>query len=163
MMKEIFNLNVTLYLLLILFAVYFGIEKFNELRLKRNMIEATTDNIHTDRQKFVSTLVGDDLTGKRVVITFRGQPKPTVVYAFSPVCHFCEQNEATLSAVYEAAKETHRFIGVATFTGGLKQYIEQKKLKFPVITNPQRGTGNDAPDGSCWGRWQIAAELDRSP
>jgi hypothetical protein len=138
-MRRAFDLNTSLYLMLIAFVVYFGFEKVDELKSKRRTLSMERDSVHTDAQNFVSPLIGADITGKAAQVDFKNQPKPTIVYVFSPVCHYCELNEANFATVFEGAKDTHRFIGVATFTIGLPEYLAEKKMTFQVLTHVKKG------------------------
>jgi hypothetical protein len=64
---------------------------------------------------------------------------PTVVYVFSPLCHYCELNEANFAAVFEGAKKTHKFLGIATVTTGLTEYLAQKRMSFQILVHVQKG------------------------
>lgn len=138
-MNRVFNLNTSLYVMLIAFVIYFGFEKIDVLRTKGHALNAEKDSVHTDAQNFVSPLSGVDISGRPVEVDFRNQPKPTVVYVFSPACHYCELNEANFETIFEGARNTHRFVGVAAVAEGLPEYLAQKKMTFPIITHVKKG------------------------
>jgi peroxiredoxin len=72
--------------------------------------------------------------GQTVRVDWTG-PGPTVLYVLRPDCVWCARNLASLRALRGAAT-SYRFIGVSLPAAGLREYLEQTQLGFPVYAVP---------------------------
>ncbi len=58
----------------------------------------------------------------------------SVIYVFSPTCHFCDQNHANALVVARvAATKGYRVLGISMIGEGLSAYLASSPLPFPVV------------------------------
>src|SRR5262249_38825740 len=60
--------------------------------------------------------------------------KPTVLYVITPSCIWCRRNQPNIEKIAEAKANDFRFIGLSLAESGLKEYVDEHHLKFPVYT-----------------------------
>lgn len=75
----------------------------------------------------VKTALGD-----QIHLSF---PKRTVLYVFSPTCHWCAKNLANVRAIATEGKADYAFIGISNTSDGLAQYLSTNKVPFPVYVD----------------------------
>ncbi|HET6975590.1 MAG TPA: TlpA disulfide reductase family protein [Pyrinomonadaceae bacterium] len=76
--------------------------------------------------------------GKPLTISYDATNKPTVLYVITPSCIWCKRNQANIDKLVEAKANDFRFIGLSLAEDGLKEYVDEHRLKFPVyagVTN----------------------------
>ena len=73
-----------------------------------------------------------DLDGKPFTIAYNGINKPTVFYVITPSCIWCRRNQANVNKLAEAKANDFRFVGISLAESGLKEYVEEHHLRFPV-------------------------------
>jgi hypothetical protein len=78
-----------------------------------------------------------DLRGTRHVIAYSDSSLPTVLYVFSPSCHWCAQNVSNLKSLGAAVSDKYRFVGISLTTQGLKEHLrEVMPDNFLIYTSP---------------------------
>ena len=65
----------------------------------------------------------------------------TILYVFSPTCVWCSRNLANIQALSGALRYNYRVIGLSLSDVGLKEYLRDHPLGFPVFTNAVRVDG----------------------
>jgi hypothetical protein len=80
------------------------------------------------------------LDGKPVTISFADNNKPTVFYVLTPSCIWCRRNEANIAKIADAKANDFRFVGLSLADSGLKEYIGEHHLKFPVYSGLKEET-----------------------
>jgi hypothetical protein len=60
---------------------------------------------------------------------------PTILYVFKPSCGWCKRNLENIRAIADNAPGRYKLIGLSLSAEGLKEYIDQNHLAFPVYTN----------------------------
>ena len=83
----------------------------------------------------VPSLAAEQLGGARVVLEWALDGRPTVMYVFTPSCVWCKRNLEGVKVLSKARESSYRFIGVSLSSVGLKEYVEENNLMFPVYTN----------------------------
>lgn len=58
--------------------------------------------------------------------------RPTLIYVFSPKCHWCEINRPGIEALSRANLGRYRIIGLALTEDGLAAKLKEHPLDFPV-------------------------------
>ncbi len=82
------------------------------------------------------TALGPD--GKPFTISYNGTNKPTVFYVISPSCIWCKRNQANIDKLTDTKANDFRFIGISLVEPGLKEYVEEHRLKIPIYTGLTR-------------------------
>ena len=82
----------------------------------------------------VDRVTAQSLDGKPITISYDSTNKPTVFYVISPSCIWCIRNQANIEKLTAAKANDYRFIGLSLAESGLKEYVEEHHLKFPVYT-----------------------------
>lgn len=78
-------------------------------------------------------LTARTIDGKDIVIDFAGD-MPSVLYALSPTCRWCERNHDNIIALATAASSRYRFVGISDDNNGLlEQYLHDYPLPFDVF------------------------------
>jgi peroxiredoxin len=72
--------------------------------------------------------------GRRTTIALAGQQQPTVIYVFSPTCHWCTRNWQNVNMLAGRLRESHRMVGVSLSARELAGYIRKVKVGFPVYS-----------------------------
>jgi peroxiredoxin len=72
--------------------------------------------------------------GRQELIRYSEQRQPTLVYVFSPSCHFCSANVDNIKALFQARGSAYRFVGVSLQQDGLTSYVQTHDLKFSVYS-----------------------------
>jgi peroxiredoxin len=80
----------------------------------------------------VTSLEVLDKDGKPVTISYLENSLPTVLYIFSPTCHWCEQNIGNINFLANYTGDKYRFIGISLSREKLEEYLVQHKMPFPV-------------------------------
>ncbi len=65
--------------------------------------------------------------------------RPTLLYVFSPKCHWCEINRPGIEALSRSAAGRYRIIGLALTEEGLAEKLKAHPLEFPVYTRLAAG------------------------
>src|SRR5262245_12844082 len=69
---------------------------------------------------------------KKVFLNYAESELPTVIYFFSPDCHWCDRNLDNIRALAQTAHDRFRFVGVSLRNEDLQTYLAQSKLPFAV-------------------------------
>jgi peroxiredoxin len=80
----------------------------------------------------VTSLEVLDKDGKPVTISYLENSLPTVLYIFSPTCHWCEQNIDNINFLANYTGDKYRFIGISLSREKLEEYLVQHKMPFSV-------------------------------
>lgn len=89
----------------------------------------------------VPTLTLEDLDRRRVTIDWRSGGRPTLVYVFSPSCHWCTRNLPNIKSLTSGLNAKYRILGISLSGQGLTPYVKDNGLAFPVYTNPTEANG----------------------
>ncbi len=136
--------------------------------------------VNPDTAKAVSGMKVDpitavDLDGKPFTIAYNGINKPTVFYVITPSCIWCRRNQANVNKLADAKANDFRFVGLSLAESGLKKYVEEHHLRFPVYarlpaeTVESLGLGSTpqtivvSPEGEILKVWKGAYIEDLRP
>lgn len=78
-----------------------------------------------------------DLKGLPVSLKYGGDTRDTLLYVFSPSCHWCERNRANLEAIVKTRHDLH-IVGIA-LSGDLQQ-LTTASSPFDVTLRPTPAT-----------------------
>ena len=70
-----------------------------------------------------------DGKGREFALRFDAASKPTVVYAFSPSCHWCEGNANKFNSLVAQASGKYSFVALALNGQGLQEFVERHGIK----------------------------------
>ena len=73
----------------------------------------------------------ESLQGQAQTIDWIAAGQPSIVYVFRPDCVWCRHNRAGARMLLEHSAQ-YRFIGLSTSAKGLKEYVAENRLTFPV-------------------------------
>ena len=82
--------------------------------------------------KLFPSIQAQDVGGKPVSFDPLGDNKPTILYVFSPQCDWCTRNLDNIKALAEGTSEKYKLMGLSTSINGLKDYVVEHGLGFPV-------------------------------
>ena len=83
---------------------------------------------HLDR------LAGVDIYGRQFVLdTVSARGKGTVVYLFSPTCHWCQFNESNFNRLVKAAGSEYSILAVSASGTDLLRFAKARGWDFPVL------------------------------
>lgn len=74
---------------------------------------------------------GADARGLPLTIDW-SDPRPTVLYVFTPKCPWCKRNLDAIKALIAARQDKYRFIGITLSEAGLEEYLSSSRLGLPV-------------------------------
>jgi len=93
--------------------------------------------------KRVPALAAAELSGRRSLIEWASDSRPTVLYVFSPSCVWCLKNLANVTALWAGCHDRYRFVALSPTSTGLAEYVAEHALPFQVYSNPV-GRGGQA-------------------
>ncbi len=106
------------------------------------------------------SITGVSVDGKPMTVSYNGQPRPTVLYVFSPTCTWCERNLENIRTLSKSAGDKYQFVGVS-----LPAAVKERTtpFNFPVVfangQTPFRGTPQTlvvGADGKVLQSWKGA-------
>ena len=110
------------------------------LTRKVSRLTSTIDDLKSDHTltagQRVSPLHATTLDGKPTQLQYSDSAVDTVVYVFSPSCHWCKENLAGLHALADEAHGRYRVVGLSLSRDGLQDYVAKQHLTFPIYMNP---------------------------
>jgi peroxiredoxin len=91
----------------------------------------------------VETLIGHvmpplralDLEGRKVDISYQSDNRPTIIYVFSPMCKFCQNNAVSIASLAEQVSATFRIVGVSLVKQDVERFARERSMRFPVLTD----------------------------
>lgn len=81
-------------------------------------------------------LSAKDMSDKSVAINYGENGQVTVLYVFSPDCHWCAQNIENIRFLAKNAGTKYRFVGISTTTDMLSEYLAQNTMPFEIYHSP---------------------------
>jgi peroxiredoxin len=75
-----------------------------------------------------------DLGGRLQKIGYDSDPRPTVLYVFTPPCSWCARNLDNFKTLVEKGSGQYRFITLSLSKEGLAEYVRKNELKVPVYS-----------------------------
>ena len=112
----------------------------------------------------VGTLQVANLEGVKINLKHLG-PHSTVLYLFSPDCHWCSRNRANLESLVKQHSSDFKFIGLSLDELHLKSYLAEDPLPFPVYIYDRQRAASElgfvgtpqtivlSPDGEIVHNW----------
>ena len=67
-------------------------------------------------------------------LSYVNTDRPTVLYVFTPPCHWCERNMDNIKELVARKGDEFRFIGISLAKEGLPDYVAKNGLAMPVFT-----------------------------
>jgi hypothetical protein len=80
-----------------------------------------------------------NLAGIREIVPCTGL-QDTVIYVFRPKCPWCLRNHQSILSLFQARKNSARFLGVVLDTEGVPLNVISQMVPFPVFTDPSDET-----------------------
>lgn len=80
------------------------------------------------------------IDGSRSSIAFSDSKIPTVLYVFTPQCHWCRENLPELHALIDNSAGRYRVIGISLRRQDLNDYVEKERLHFPIYTDVEQSS-----------------------
>ena len=116
--------------LLLLLVASLSLNVYLGWKVKQGGVES--DTVKAVAGMKVDPINAVDLEGKPLTIAYNGINKPTVFYVITPSCIWCRRNQANVNRLADAKANDFRFVGLSLAESGLKEYVEDHQLKFPV-------------------------------
>lgn len=66
------------------------------------------------------------------MLSFSEVAEPTVLYVFTPQCHWCSENLDNIRVLAKETRGKYKLIGLSLNNEGLEDYLQKTKLDFPV-------------------------------
>lgn len=92
-------------------------------------VEADLLNERAAIGKIVPPMELEDSEGRTVNLTFG--PKPTVLYIFDSLCHWCSQNATAVNSLNDQLQGRYRFIGLSMNDQKLSEYLAESGQRLP--------------------------------
>jgi hypothetical protein len=113
--------------------VNLGVERARTPRISHDADTATLMKPGTQAPAFE----GIDAKGARVSLTYNADMRDTMLYVFSPSCHWCERNFANIKAIVDARRDL-RMVGVSL--GNVQTDSHSNQIGFEAIVRPTAAT-----------------------
>lgn len=97
---------------------------------------------HLDVGTAVGSITGSDDSGRSIAISEDPKGRPTVLYAFSPTCVWCEKTNPALRVLIQKEKERFRFVAadLSLPVSPAEPYIRLNALEFESVIHPNAQT-----------------------
>lgn len=82
----------------------------------------------------VPAVEAKDLDGNPIVFPYGDLELPSVYYVLSPTCTWCMRNEKNIAALSASLVNKYRFVILSVSPDGLKEYLQQRHIAFPVYS-----------------------------
>jgi peroxiredoxin len=76
-----------------------------------------------------------DIEGRPATLTHQENGGPSILYIFTPSCSWCFRNLSNIKTLFTGTKANYRFVGISLSSDGLRQYVVQHGLDFPIYTD----------------------------
>jgi peroxiredoxin len=73
---------------------------------------------------------------KKAFLNYAESELPTVIYLFSPDCHWCARNLENIQFLAENTKGHFRFVGISLTEKDLQKYLAQSSMPFQIYHSP---------------------------
>jgi hypothetical protein len=80
----------------------------------------------------VPVLTVEDLRGARATINWAADGRSTLVYVFSPSCHWCTRNLPNIKALIGSVGSAYRVLGISISKDGLDRYVRDNNFALPI-------------------------------
>ena len=77
-----------------------------------------------------------DIADKKVSLNYADSESPTVIYLYSPDCHWCERNLQNIRVLADNTHGRFRFVGVSQTDKNLQTYLSRNDLPFQSYHSP---------------------------
>lgn len=94
------------------------------------------------------TIQAKDMNGQPATLTHLESDSPSIVYVFTPSCAWCVRNLDNVRTLFIQTKSNYRFIGLSLSSNGLREYVSQYGLEFPVYSDPIGATASAYKGGT---------------
>jgi len=108
-------------------------------KLQRQQVRAIPEAFQIG--KSVPTLNVQDSQGAKATLNWVTKQTPTLVYVFSPSCHWCTRNLPNIKTLTATLMATYRVVGISLSKDDLDGYLRDNHLGFPVYLNPSELSG----------------------
>ena len=117
----------------LLFAVSIAINVLQARRIQglQDQMDLLRSRGALEAGKSVPTMDVSDATGRSMRLQFGNEP--TILYVFSPSCHWCQQNAAAIRALAAQVKGRYHLVGVSLSSAGLEEFEKSEEMQFPVF------------------------------
>jgi len=88
----------------------------------------------------VPPIVAHDINGGNATVAYADSTLPTVLYVFTPQCRWCKKNIPNLKVLENSSGKTYRLVGLSLTNTGLKQYVNDEHLQFPIYSDLDSAT-----------------------
>jgi len=78
-----------------------------------------------------------DLDGKNTSFPLQNTSRPTLLYVFSPTCHWCERNIVPMRVLFQDESTHFSLVGLSLSNVGLSAYTRSVSLPFTSYFAPQ--------------------------
>ncbi len=120
-----------LYLLVLTLSLLGNVYLGRQAVILNHLKAANSSNAEGKTGEHVDALSLQTLAGTATSIHFPKR-QDTVVYIFSPVCHWCALNLSNIQSLMTQRKGTLDFVGISINANGLQEYVDRNRLSFPV-------------------------------
>jgi len=81
-------------------------------------------------------MIARNLEEQPQTIRFDSTGKPSVLYVFSPTCHWCAKNLENIKKLYSLKHANFEFVGISLSPYNLQQYVSQTNFPMKVVESP---------------------------
>jgi peroxiredoxin len=128
--------HTTILTALLVLSVALNLLLAKEVRQSRTMIALLTEKRSLKLNDEAPPLEATGQDGQSYSISYTESEKPTVLYIFTPDCHWCGRNIDNIKSLANQVKDRYRVFGVSLNQDKLGEYINQNDLNFPVLHSP---------------------------
>jgi peroxiredoxin len=84
-----------------------------------------------------------DLAGTKTTVEWSTDGSPYLLYIFTPSCVWCQRNLANFQEIVRARGADMHIIGLSLSNDGLKEYISEHGINYPVYVSADAAKNSD--------------------
>ena len=133
--NERFRIIAVIAVILLIGSTALNVLLSQKVRYLTGELSAAESQGRLNEGESVPLLKAKDLTGNPAIISYSENSQPTVLYIFTPQCHWCLENINNIKLLANETRGKYRLIGLSLNKNELDAYIEKNNLSFPVYTD----------------------------
>jgi peroxiredoxin len=126
--------HVTVLTTLLIISVVINVGLSAKVGQLRSAIDTLKDENRLKADMPAPAIQAKKLDGEAALINYAGSNMPTILYIFSPQCHWCASNLENAKALYNGTSGKYRFLALSLSEEKLGEYVAENKIEFPVYS-----------------------------
>lgn len=104
-----------------------------KVKSEQRKVEIVKEENRLQIGRVVPNITGKSPEGVPTEINFPDMKRPTILYVFTPTCIWCKRNFNNMMVLHHGVEKQYAFIGVSLTQDGIREYVAQHAIDYPVV------------------------------